>query len=1173
MDNYYSTIPFSTDGSHLTPNMPPHRIVVPATSPAPVPSPDLASHNSQLLDTATANTAAISTTAAQQHNHQFQQQYPPHLHQPFVLYNNSSNQQQSQSPLYIQVHPSLPAPNVPMNHYHQSHPNNTPIVYTTGSVPNNTLSLPQLPLPLSLQSPPPTTGSTTSPSASRNTSFSTNQQQQYQINRSCTETDNTTMQLTQSTVYSPSETTLPKLLNPSLPPPPPGIQTSSDITVKKSQSLATKISNILNHEYSNDNDSDNNGNNDNLSINNQNNTPLIPNPIGSTRSSISSLLSDPIPENVVTSIEKKNIDKIVEFNEKPNNNNTINNSNNNNNECIDVKKCDEENKEKKSTKSKKSKENLNLIKSNSQNSEMTVTKNKKSITLKISPKKNCKQKVLKIHLSSPTDSNNNNKDKNSKVIKKKMVNKSVSKKIQTKFVTIKINSDKFKNILDGKPINKIKEIENFKKLNKSNSNITDLKTNYEPVKITRNQAIEINHNNNNENKSNDANNLPSFFQLDKKSLPSIPKGYIPLIMSPEGKMYPMEFINVDSKSKSVSIMRPLWDGIDNFNNIANIPKNSIYDDKSRVDKKKHKNKHKHKHKSKSKKRKSDTKNDTNKILKKRKDDDDDNDNDHYNDNYKKYYYDGDDDSDDDNDTHNHNKESKKSKSRMNSQEFNSIDKVASLQLYLLSKESKINNKTFKVKSFKKYFNEINYYNRLLEREQLEYLENYKIERNYYQNLLNELETSDNMINFEKDLLEMRDYEIIREEIIKKYDDDKIYFNSLDKIIELQSMQCLDYSTRLIKLKNYLNMERVRLERHKNRLCRINTNKSNSIWKRYIKSDTMKFNNNNNNESNSSSTNNFNYNFNFQLISQNDFMLLTNANSRSYGTYVLNNSIDKGNENQNEIIELIEYFLPDKSILKDLFKEMKKNENKNNIIDKNLKNTSINSIEKNDMISKYGLKESSSSNIGNRLLKELQIDGMDVDIERNDRVERRGSGQRKSRNRFSSSNSSNSNNKFNEFEDLNFEDVNNSNNLNEYNNRNNYRNGTRNNNEQINGNNNSNYNNSGFHYNSNLNYKLDINNEFKDVNDDYEYDSSNNNNNNNNENNENGGNSTGTGSRHELNITSCLDSTLCDIDRVKMMNLDCKEIGINFTKIYGMPKGLQREEIDSDLIFLRNSLKS
>lgn len=790
------------------------------------------------------------------------------------------------------------------------------------------------------------------------------------------------------------------------------------------------------------------------------------------------------------------------------------------------------------------------------NSEFILKSESKSgLTLKLPSRKQIKSKSLKIHLSPPR---NKTMDKVTKKVNKK------NRITNSRMVTVKVNKKRFKKLLESESVSESEsesdnELNFCKENDRQNSSkpklitnedtmsgnphdhdpkaLTLFKTNENSISKAENedgdvnerpsvelkntevnlqQLIEIDHNNKQITSNfHDSKDSSVLFQLSNYEIPKLPKGYIPLVMAPDGKLYPMEVINVNRTENNVSILRPLWDGVE----IPEVEKRKvrkISDERDFI-----------------------TNNDVG-------------------------YGDG-----EANDLHSKNNDSNNKRienvgfgveNECNNSDsvevgFGTLDKVASLQLYMLVKEAKINmrNTPNKVIGKRKYKSQIDYYNRLLEREQLEWIETYKKKRNHYQRLLNKLESGDEMLDFEKDILERKDYELLREDISQNYNNEHVYLDYLHNSLELESVQCLDYASRLIKLKNYLNMERVRLERHKNRLCRINTNKSHSIWNRFVKSGGNRLkrfqHTNNNNESNSSASNMNDWNFNFQLISQNDFMLLTNANSRSYGTYVLNNSMDKGNENQNEIVELIDYFLPEKSTLRVLYKEMKYLDK--NQLDKNSKYMSVHSIKKNDMVSKYGLKESNSTT-GNRLLKELQIDGMNVDIDKNDRVERRGSGQRKSR-------STTNNDNHTGYDDR---TANSSGNINN-NNNNGYGNK-----ETGSGNNNKHF------TNGNTGTTWDESNESSN-NDVGDVESGNNNygyvsegNHNNGEMNAN----LGSNSRTELNITSCLDPNLCDIDRVKMLNLNNEEIRINFTKVYGMPKGLHHDEIDHDLIFLRNALK-
>lgn len=757
----------------------------------------------------------------------------------------------------------------------------------------------------------------------------------------------------------------------------------------------------------------------------------------------------------------------------------------------------------------------------------TKTKCESKVTQKIPAKRGRKPKKVKTQVLVVSDRNKGNKSENEteaapekkkdgvtdpiKVTEKEEAkvdargnekDRQLFKKTAStsKFITLKINSNKLRNILDAATESTLTSLppksgdSELLVLIEERSPKEGNTINNETIEMTNQQLVQLQQNNRQlvSHLDDIKKALPDLFQLNADSIPHLPKGYVPLIMAPNGLLIPMEYISVDPRERKVSIMRPLWEatsGATDADSLANgISTNAIDENVEEIE----------------------------------------------------------------GSTRNGRKDFG----------FDNADKLASLQLYLFSKEAKMNmNKVEKVRGCKRFRKQISYYARLLEREQMGFIENYRQERNKCQKMLNRLESGEEMTDTEKDLLEKKDYEMLREEIAKNYNDEHNYLSYLDHVIELESIQCLDYAARLVKLKNYLNMERVRLERHKNRLCRINTNKSHSIWKRYVKTGGNRG-RRANVESNSScgnnSNSNTNWNVNLNLISQNDFMLLTNPNSRAYGTYVLNNSMDKGNENQSEIVELVEYLLPEKSTLRELYREMKRLESDNH--DRNAKNTSVNSVQKNDMISKYGLKESNSST-GNRLLRELQIDGMNVDFHKNDRVERRGSGQRKARNSVSSwrhgghgatrnahAGSTDLSGVASENPDLHDGEDTPDSSQGDYSLRS---------------------------AAAGINMLRERSASRSDEQDSAEQEAG-----------AYGGlvdlaaaagsppptvTGTGTGTRNVLNITSCLDPTLRDVDRVKMLNLNTEEIGLSFTRVYGMPKGLRPDEVDADLAYLRSAL--
>lgn len=729
-----------------------------------------------------------------------------------------------------------------------------------------------------------------------------------------------------------------------------------------------------------------------------------------------------------------------------------------------------------------------LVKKESRNG--NSEKKQKSTHVKVlNSKINRKPKSLHVRISTNLDSlNNRGRKRNS------------GNKIPNKFITLKISSDKYKLLLSSEAIpssalDQLEENEHEPKNKQIEQKVEKpININEIDLPLTTAQVEGINENNKMVTASGvitqeDINaELPNLINISQLTVPNIPEGYVPLVMAPNGMLIPMELIRMNVSDNVVSVMRPSWKTLDT---VAKLEATEKYKAEEQIE--------------------------------------------------------------------------KLTTTHPNVQEdftFNDRDKLASLQLYLLSKESKcLNTETLYVSGKKKYQKEIDYYNRLLEREKLERLDIYKRELNKYQTLLNKLEQGDEMFDFETDLIEYRDYELLREDLFSKYNEEHIYMDYLDSVLELESMQCLDYASRLVKLKNYLNMENERLKRHQKKLCRINSTKSQSIWNRYVKSGSHKTflkstnsssnSNINNHDSDSSSaggSSSKNFDFIFNLISRDDFILLTNPNSRLYGSYVLNNSVDKGNENQEEIVELLEYYLPEKCTLRELFREIKRIDY--NVSDA-LKSKLSDNKNKKDMISAYGLK-ASTANSGNRLLKELQIDGMSVDIQKNDRLERRSVGQRKAR---TTANEMSYGHGYGDGTNEHGGEVASSNGIRKGIN---YRGNATRSKAQTNAHEHKNPNGGyghSFHYNQQW-----ATGDGSEANNDAEVGEIP------------GKEGNGPLNRKELNITSCLDSTLCAIDRVKMMNLNSEEIRANYTKVYGMPKGLHQEEVDEDLMYLRSFKK-
>ncbi|TID14960.1 hypothetical protein CANINC_004631 [Pichia inconspicua] len=445
-----------------------------------------------------------------------------------------------------------------------------------------------------------------------------------------------------------------------------------------------------------------------------------------------------------------------------------------------------------------------------------------------------------------------------------------------------------------------------------------------------------------------------------------------------------------------------------------------------------------------------------------------------------------------------------------SMEFTEDDRNASIQLRLMSKEpvTYINEHMISLPKNKIY---VDYYNRLLELEEIKLYDTYKVERNRYQDLLNQLENGDQLLNEEKDLMERRDYLLLREDIGTEYLEGQIKNETASVIDEIESMAILEYTTRLAKLKNFLIMENERIKKNTSKLCRINNNKSHSIWRKYVKSNAFKRKSDNSNSTNGeSNTSSNNHNLDeliYNLVSPHDFLQLTDFNSRLYATYVLNNSSNKGIKGQREVLEILEYFLPDDSILRKLYKEVKRIKRTNEDI------KSSKELKKKDLISAYGLK--STGNVKgskSRLLRQLQIDGMTVDVSSVDSDRRNVNVVPSKRKR-----SNNTLNKNFDSDSVAYSDRDSS-----ATERVNKRGGT-----------------SSTRF-TEPNNKIDL-----------------------------GSSQTETKvSRKDVHLVSCLDPSILESDRVKMMNLNSEEIRSSFTRVYGMPKGLSYEEIEDDILAIR-----
>lgn len=447
-----------------------------------------------------------------------------------------------------------------------------------------------------------------------------------------------------------------------------------------------------------------------------------------------------------------------------------------------------------------------------------------------------------------------------------------------------------------------------------------------------------------------------------------------------------------------------------------------------------------------------------------------------------------------------------------SMEFTEDDRIASIQLHLMSKEplTYVNEHMIALPKYKNY---IDYYNRLSELEEIKIYNTYKMERNKYQELLNQLENEERLLNEEQDLMEMRDYLLLREDIGTRYVEEQIKHETASVINEIESMVILEYTTRLAKLKNFLIMENERIKKNTSKLCRINNNKSHSIWRKYVKSNAFKRKRENisfvNGESNTSGNNHNSDELIYNMVSQDDFLQLTDCNSRLYATYVLNNPSNKSVNGQREILEILEYSLPEDCILRRLYREVKRIKRTNEDI------KSSKELKKKDIISAYGLKSTNSKGSRSRLLRQLQINGMSVDVSNVDN-ERRSvnvvTGKRKRASTYDRNQDSDSM-AYSDRESSATERVNprgsTSNRFTEQNNKN-----------------------------------VDTIKELG------------------------SGKNESKVSRKDVHLVSCLDPSIMESDRVKMMNLNMEDIRASFTRVYGMPKGLSPDEIEDDLLTIR-----
>ncbi len=86
---------------------------------------------------------------------------------------------------------------------------------------------------------------------------------------------------------------------------------------------------------------------------------------------------------------------------------------------------------------------------------------------------------------------------------------------------------------------------------------------------------------------------------------------------------------------------------------------------------------------------------------------------------------------------------------------------------------------------------------------------------------------------ERDTRERRDYDLVREDTFAKYLKEQILLHALDRGLELRAQIALDYTSRLLKLKKYLLRSRHAFTSCKDQLFYVNSSKSERLWRSFL----------------------------------------------------------------------------------------------------------------------------------------------------------------------------------------------------------------------------------------------------------------------------------------------------------------------------------------------------
>lgn len=200
--------------------------------------------------------------------------------------------------------------------------------------------------------------------------------------------------------------------------------------------------------------------------------------------------------------------------------------------------------------------------------------------------------------------------------------------------------------------------------------------------------------------------------------------------------------------------------------------------------------------------------------------------------------------------------------------------------------------------------------------------------------------SDHVLHgLERDMREKKDYGLVREDLFDRYQKEKVVFGYQDKVLESYARICLDYTMRLKKFKKLLIRNRNALLSSKEPLCFANSAKSERLWRSFLKQEKLsqtaslispeEWNSLNDSETDETSATDSKIRLRdgpdeshhhvdqlTPLLSSMDFASLTNYRSRLYETCVLRSENAQVSD-QADLVELIEFFRV-KSTLGDLY---------------------------------------------------------------------------------------------------------------------------------------------------------------------------------------------------------------------------------------------------------------